>query len=511
MNRREFLFTWAAVPDLWELARSKRKVHQFSTLFTAQDVRDRLAGDAGLASAVDWCRKTAVTKVYIESFRDGYQAERAALLGARERFLREGFEVAGCITPTQVGKPTTGWKPLSCYTDHPTQARIRSIFEYAAGFFDEIMIDDFWFTDCTCSECDRARRAQRVDIAGMMFDAAGQTWEDYRRELMYQLSRLYMMEAARQVNRRARLILKYPQWYDRFHERGYDVVRETELFDRIWVGTETRDRDKGGAMPYEAYFIMRWLGGIGGKKTGGGWYDPYQTSEATYLEQARQTVLAGARESMLFCYGALQRQTGPANVEALRREIPELVRVAEEVRKREERRPAIGIAAFKPPNSPPGKDAYVFDAVGMLGLPLVPCHQFPVESAAAFFSFHALKDPGFLPNYALYVASGKPLLITDGLAESLTPELVKAPNVRVLPVRGAPKTLVDLPPAELDAIRAHMLRPFETTLKGPNELGLYLFKDRSWVVENFGGRAAALELNGEKIEVPARGWTHRWR
>jgi hypothetical protein len=56
-----------------------------------------------------------------------------------------------------------------------------------------------------------------------------------------------------------------------------------------------------------------------------------------------------------------------------------------------------------------------------------------------------------------------------------------------------------------------MLRPFETTLKGPNELGLYLFKDRSWVVENFGGRAAALELNGEKIEVPARGWTHRWR
>ena len=33
----------------------------------------------------------------------------------------------------------------------------------------------------------------------------------------------------------------YPQWYDRFHERGYEVTRQTEDFDRIWVGTETRD------------------------------------------------------------------------------------------------------------------------------------------------------------------------------------------------------------------------------------------------------------------------------
>ena len=50
---------------------------------------------------------------------------------------------------------------------------------------------------------------------------------------------------------------------------------------------------------------MRWLGGIGGAKCGGGWFDPYGTTEATYLEQARQTVLGGARESMLFCYGSL--------------------------------------------------------------------------------------------------------------------------------------------------------------------------------------------------------------
>ena len=105
------------------------------------------------------------------------------------------------------------------------------------------------------------------------------------------------------------------------------MARETADFDRIWVGTETRDytnKQWGGTVQFEAFFIMRWLGGLGGAKCGGGWFDPYGTTPATYVEQARQTVLAGARESMLFCYGSLQNGTGPGNIEALRANIPEL-------------------------------------------------------------------------------------------------------------------------------------------------------------------------------------------
>ena len=64
---------------LWELAKAKQDIHRFSTLFTAQDVRDRLSSDEGIAAAIAWCRKTGVTKVYIEVFRDGYQAQREAL------------------------------------------------------------------------------------------------------------------------------------------------------------------------------------------------------------------------------------------------------------------------------------------------------------------------------------------------------------------------------------------------------------------------------------------------
>ena len=373
------------------------------------------------------------------------------------------------------------------------------------------MIDDFWFTDCTCSACDAARQARTVTLGNRTYPVKGDTWEDYRCELMVQISRDYVLAAAKRVNPQARLIIKYPQWYDRFHERGYEVLRQTRDFDGIWVGTETRDyRDPrwGGTVQYEAYFIMRWLGNLGGAKCGGGWFDPYGTTERTYVEQARQTVLGGARESLLFCYGSLQSETGPRNVEALRAEIPDLLAVAREVG----RRLVVGVAAYKPANSHPENEARVFDFVGMLGLPLVPCHEFPTEARAAFFSVHALKDPGFGGQLQRFIRAGKPVLLTDGLAARLTNQVdLTAQNVQILPVEGDPKSLLALSQEVLDRLRDPLLRPFETRLRAPNQVGLYLFTDGSWVIENFNDQPAEVELNGRKLAVEARGWQKLWR
>ena len=496
---------------LWDLARNAQQAHRFSTLFTAQDVRGRLNSDEGIDAAIDWCKKTAVTKVYVESFRDGYQAERTALQHAKERLVAAGLTVSGCVTTTKVGKATTGWGgTISCYTDPATQEKLQGIFEYAASLFDEIMIDDFWFTGCTCPECDAARRAKTVTIGQRTYPVAGDTWEDYHCELMVRMSRERVLGAAKRVNPKARLIIKYPQWYDNFHERGYEVVRETADFDRIWVGTETRDyQDKrwGGTVQYEAYFIMRWLGGIGGAKCGGGWFDWLGTTERTYVEQARQTVLGGARESLLFCYGGLQRDTGPKDVEALRANLPELLAVAQEV----QRRPIIGIAAYKPPNSHPESEPRVFDFVGMLGLPLAPCHEFPADAPAAFFSVHALKDANLAARLSAFIAAGKPVLITDGLAQRLAGKVDLArPNVQVLPVKGQPKSLLELPENELNSLRAPLLRALKISLLAPNQVALYLFRDGSWVVENFSDEPAAVELNGKRLTVAARGWVHQW-
>jgi hypothetical protein len=497
--------------ELWDLAKAKQEIHRFSTLFTAQQVRDYLSTEGGIDAAIGWCRKTAVTKVYIEVFRDGYQARREALQQARQRFQAAGLEVSGCVTTTDVGKPSTGWKGISCYTDMATQERLQAIFEYAAGLFDETMIDDFWFTDCQCPQCDAARKAKTATVDRRSYPVAGDTWEDYRCELMVRLSQQRLLAAAKRVNPKARLIVKYPQWYDEFHERGYEVQRETADFDRVWVGTETRDyRDKrwGGTPQYEAFFIMRWLGGIGGRKCGGGWYDPYGTTEHTYLEQARQTVLGGARESMLFCYGSLLEHTGPKNVETLRRNIPELLAVAEQVG----RRRIIGLAAYKPADSHPEKERRVFDFVGMLGLPLVPCHEFPTDAPAAFFSVHALKDADFRARLTKFIASGKPVLLTDGLKERLAGSVdLTAANVRILAVDGEPKRLLDLPQTELDGLRAPLLRPLGHSLRAPSRLAFYPFADGSWVIENFSNEAITVDLDGQSWQVAPRGWTMQWK
>jgi len=527
-----------ASPDLWQLAHQKGDVHRFSTLVTAQQVRDLLSTDEGIDAAIDWCKRTAVTKVYVESFRSNYQAERDALAHARDRLRAAGFEVSGCVTTTIVGKKSTGWNLISCYTDPPTQEKLAEIFRFTAGLFDEIMIDDFWFTDCTCPECEAARRAKTVTVAAekgtqlffrngpkgasqkraasaflpeRTYPVDGDTWEDYRCELMVRLSQDRILAPARAVNPDVELIIKYPQWYDRFHERGYEVVRQTALFDRIWVGTETRDyTDKrwGGTPQYEGYFLMRWLGGLGGAKCGGGWFDPYGTTERTYVEQARQTVLAGARESLLFCYGSLLKNTGPKNVEALRAVIPELFDVAEAVG----RRRIVGVAAYKPPNSHPENEPRVFDFVGMMGVPLVPCHPFPEEAEAAFFSIHALKDAELPEKLTRFVAAGKPVLLTDGLAARLGDRVdLERPNVQVLPVGGDPKSLLELDRAELDAIRDPLLRPFDRSFRAPNRVALYLFADGSRVVENFGDEPVTGERDGKTLSVGAREWTYHWK
>ncbi len=192
----------------------------------------------------------------------------------------------------------------------------------------------------------------------------------------------------------------------------------------------------------------------------------------------------------------------------MRQQIPELFQIAEQVKRRE----IVGIAACKPPNSHPGKEARVFDFVGMLGLPLVPCHEFPASAPAAFFSIHIVKTPGWQDKLSAFIQSGKPVLLTDGLVAALAGRIpLNAPNVHVLKVNGDPQSLLQLSQAKLDELRASMLQPFKTTFRAPNRVAPYLFKDGSWVVENFNDQPVQVELAGKTFSVDGRGWKYDWR
>jgi hypothetical protein len=472
--------------SLWDLANENKDVLRIATLFTAQNVRDHLGSDEGTDRAIDWCKRTGVTHAFLETFRGNYTVPRELMERAKTRFVDAGLDVSGCVTTTRVGKQSTGWNIIDCYTDVPTQENLQAIFEYTASLFDEIMIDDFLFTDCECDACQEAR--------------GDKSWATYRCDLMVDVSRRRILEPARKVNPDVKIIIKYPQWYDNFHNRGYEVVRQTAMYDRIWVGTETRDPDSqrwGRKAQYEAYFIMRWLGEIGGDKTGGGWFDPYGTHEETYVEQARQTVLADAGEMLLFCYGSLQENTGPANVAKLRTEIPGLFKLARLVRGK----PLHGIAAPKPPNSDAHDEQYVYDFVGMLGLPLVPTAEIRTDAEAVFLPVHAMKDPALDGKIRKLLAAETPVLMTDGLASKLDQAVRDDEHVHVLKVNGRPRGLLELTPEQLKPIREKMLAPLGVRFDAPNKVALYLIGQDVIVIESFNDEPVTATL---EFDRPAR-------
>jgi hypothetical protein len=374
----------------------------WSTLFTAQDVRDHLASEKGRNEALDFCRKMGISKVYVETFRDGYQADTQTLKAARDFFRQSGLKVSGCVTTTGIGKPSTGSEVAVCYTHRANQERLESIFRFTAGLFDQIMIDDFFFTDCECSECAAAK--------GSM------SWRQYREKLMLEMARDRVLAPARKANPSVKVVLKYPQWYDNFQDRGYLVDKETALFDRIWVGTELRDPSSdewGHKQQYEGYFLYRWLTDVAGNKTGGGWFDPFGTNPTFYLDQAIVTILAGAPEVFLFHYGSLISPEYRAQADALAARRNELERLAKFVENWQ------GLPAYKPPSSDPGSEPFIFDQVGMLAIPLAPTPTFPDSARAALFTVHSLADPEFVPKLTRFLNAGGTALASEGLARCL--------------------------------------------------------------------------------------------
>jgi hypothetical protein len=125
---------------------------------------------------------------------------------------------------------------------------------------------------------------------------------------------------------------------------------------------------------------------------------------------------------------------------------------------------------------------------------------------------HALRDPELARKLARFVASGKPVLLTDGLAGQLSGKMnLTAANVQFLPVKGDPKSLLELGQTSLDALRAKLLARLGIAFKAPARVALYRFDDGSWVIENFNDQAVTVDLDGPSRQVAPRGWAMQWK
>jgi hypothetical protein len=147
----------------------------------------------------------------------------------------------------------------------------------------------------------------------------------------------------------------------------------------------------------------------------------------------------------------------------------------------------------------------------MMGLPLAPCHQFPANAPAAFFSLHALGDPNIVAELNDYIKTQRPVLMTDGLAKRLLGQVkISATNVQVLPVRATPDYLLTWPQAKLDEMRTPLLSALNANFRAPNQVAIYLYRPDGWVIENFNNEPVTVLLNGQSLTIAARGWTCHW-
>jgi len=415
----------------YQYAKSRQDDLRLSVYITAQSVTNHFADDQGRRQAVSLMRSMGITKAYVEVYRGGLVVDETLLKTVIKYLQRSGFDVVGGIA-TVPGKDfgvrqegRLGWFN---WQNAKTQNDLKRVMQQTAGLFDEFIIDDFLCTADTSLESKRAK--------------GDKTWSQYRRDLLTRLAGEIFIDPARKINPNITMIIKYPQWYDRFHLFGYDVVRESTMFDKIWVGTESRGQYTqryGFVQPYEGFVNYRWLKSIAGEKTGGAWFDHGDCNGIDFIEQAYQSVLAGANEIIIFHFGDLVK--GHPGHNFLRRQFHQLADLAREVKTH----PVIGAVGYKPPNSDAGGDLYIMDFIGMLGVPLVPDAKYPEKARVVFLPTQAAADADILAKVNASVKNKATLVFTAGF-------LANARNSRQLAQMAGVGWPVKVAPIKADAI-----------------------------------------------------------
>jgi len=392
--------------DVWNFAIEKKSTLRLSVYITAHAVEKTFTTKAGKREVISLLRANGITKVYLEAYRSGLVVS-PEILKSSVAFLKDnGFEVVGGIATVpgnDFGVQQNGTFSWFNWQNPKTQNDLRKVMEDAAPIFDSFIVDDFL---CTSDSSQESR------------DAKGdRSWSEYRRSLLSELSESVFIKPAKQKNPNIKLIIKYPQWYDRYHLFGYDVASQPTLFDSVWIGTETRGQYTqrfGFVQPYQGFINYRWMSSLSGSKMGGAWFDHGDCDELDFIEQAYQTVLAGAKELVIFEFGSFL--SGHAGHHLLRQDFEKLVELADVVASN----PVQGVVGYKPPNSDAGGDMYLMDYVGMYGVSLVPDSKYPENAKVVFLPTQAAADKDITEKILKSLNHGSKIIMTTGFLAKVT-------------------------------------------------------------------------------------------
>ena len=391
----------AHAADISGLAQSRKDDLRFIAYLTADHVKQIATDPAERESSIATLNAVGATKLMLEVYRGGVEIEEADLVSVRDYYQSAGYDVMGGIATVAgggFGVESNRGNYWFNYQAEKTRTDLERVCRRAARVFDEFIVDDFL---CTGDDSDMSIAAK-----------GDRSWSEYRRALMTDIAKNVIIDPMRAENPKVRVIVKFPQWYDRFHQFGYEVEQFPALFDGVWVGTETRGRDTqrfGFTQTYEGFVNYRWLASLSGDKIAGAWFDHGDCDEHDFIEQAWTTVLAGAKDVVLFQYGDLR--AGHGGHDFLRKDFSDLADLAKVVAATQ----LDGVAAYKPPHSEAGGDLYVMDFVGMFGVPLVPMARFPEEHRNIFLPTQAAADAEVVEKTLRQIERGANVVVTLGL------------------------------------------------------------------------------------------------
>lgn len=367
-------------------------------------------------------RYMRLDKVYLEPFRDGVFATEEQLRMCKEVFEANGIRTEGGITtsmPDMEGhaKKQRMFNTL-CYNDESMLHTLQQVCELNAKVFDAFIIDDFYFTNCTCEACRKGR--DEYNIVNNITDGS---WQAYRTHLMYEASLKYVINPAKTVNPDCKITIKYPNWMESYQETGYDPASQKEIFDYIYTGTETRDPvNTDQHLPrYLSYSLMNYLESMAPGRNGGGWFDPFDCRILDYyLEQAYLTAFAKPKEMMMFCFQAL---VDSVNVPALGFMLDKLDDLLDKLGK------PVGIPCYIP-NASQGEDN-VQDYLGMHGFPIVTTPWFEENAPTMLLTAASAYDTDIVEKLEKYIATGHNAIVTSGFVQAtLDKGLAKITSLR---------------------------------------------------------------------------------
>ena len=364
------------------------------------------ADDAEIQRSIDFYKQYLhLDKVYIENHRGKVDIAPQRLKEVKALFEKNGIETSGGITSTQfvngVRKPS--YYDTFCYTDPEHRKEYKRIVAEPAGVFDEIILDDFFFTACRCELCIAAKGSQ--------------SWKDYRLKLMEDFSH-EIVDLARSINPKMNFIIKYPNWYESYQETGYNPGKQKDIFDMIYTGTETRDPVYAAQhlQRYESYSIIRLLENTAPGRNGGGWIDLGGSSDNinTYLEQADLTMFAKAKELMLFNFSSMVDSNA---LPALGNEFRRVDKLVGKIGN------PVGVWAWEPYDGDGEDQAYNY--LGMCGAAIEPSPYMNMEAPVVLFTQSTACAPDAMEKLEAYVRKGGNAVVTTGFFREMYDKGIK--------------------------------------------------------------------------------------